>query len=141
MKMNTPDYVEQPSESQVQELISLIHLCFKIDYFTPQLIGYRWLLVIEEGKIIACTQIVPLSPSITGIINLCVHPDHRRKGLAREMLWNIFRRSREQVKEFQLQVKNGNDAAIQLYLKEGFEIVPDSLLECEDCINMRKLRR
>lgn len=135
-----PEYVERPNVDQIDKLIDLVHLAFNIDYFTPQMIGYDWLIIRKDEKIVACVQLIPLSKSVTGLINLCVHPDHRRNGYARSLLWYIFKHSPPRVTEFQLQVLHGNEAAVRLYQSEGFEIVPETLLARKDCINMKLVK-
>ena len=60
------------------------------------------------------------------IVYICVHPDFRRKGVAKKLLnskcftWNI-----ESISDFKifLEVLTTNSGAISFYLSEGFEIV------------------
>jgi len=56
------------------------------------------------------------------ILTLAVHPDHRRMGLASQLLNQLqdFAKQNHKQKIF-LEVKATNTPAIQLYLKNGFE--------------------
>ncbi len=56
------------------------------------------------------------------IINVAVHPDHREKGIAYQMLSYLMEIAPEiGTEDFTLEVRAGNAAAIRLYEKLGFE--------------------
>lgn len=58
------------------------------------------------------------------ILNLAVHPDYRRCGIAKALLSNIIQElSEEECKFFYLEVRASNYAARRLYEKFGFKTV------------------
>lgn len=82
-------------------------------------------LVAEEadrpGIVLACCGL----RSIVGegdISNVVVHPDHRKQGIARQMLTELLKRGNEQfgIKAYTLEVRKSNEAAIRLYRHLGF---------------------
>ena len=93
------------------------HHCFKVtlkDIF----------LVIEQkeimGYIVACLCDLGLSAEI---LRIAVHPDHRGKGVAKELLeasLRIF--SEDDIEEVGLRVNSANRSAVKLYEKFGFKI-------------------
>ena len=55
------------------------------------------------------------------ILNIETQPSHRRQGLAQALLQETFDWARQNQRQaVWLEVRSGNDAAIQLYLKVGF---------------------
>jgi len=57
------------------------------------------------------------------ILRIAVHPNHRGKGIAKELLETSFRIfSEDTVEEVSLRVDSSNRAAVKLYEKLGFEI-------------------
>ena len=53
------------------------------------------------------------------IVEIAVHPDHRRQGIAREMIESAL--SNNSLKEIFLEVRESNTPAIALYESLGFE--------------------
>ncbi len=85
------------------------------------LTGYIWE---ENGRIIANTSLVPFryhKQRIYLIANVAVHPDHRRKGIARALTERAMQHAREKkVSNVWLHVRHDNPAAIELYTRLGF---------------------
>jgi ribosomal-protein-alanine N-acetyltransferase len=54
------------------------------------------------------------------IMNVAVDPDHRRRGIAREMLSDLLRRIDREGARFTLEVRESNAGAIALYERFGF---------------------
>ena len=55
------------------------------------------------------------------ITNVCVAPEFRRQGIAREMLTELMKRGRDRgIKNYTLEVRAGNKAALELYEQLGF---------------------
>ncbi len=55
------------------------------------------------------------------LLNLCTHPDYRRRQLARTLLHRLLERAeRQQSSVMYLEVRPSNAAALQLYRREGF---------------------
>jgi len=93
------------------------HHCFKIalkDIF----------LVIEQieimGYIVACLCDLGLRAEI---LRIAVHPDHRGKGIAKELIeTSLLIFSKENVESVELDVNSANRGAVKLYEKFGFKI-------------------
>ncbi len=83
--------------------------------------GFVWE---EDGKILGNLSLIPFQEEgrrIHLIANVAVHPDHRRRGIARVLTQhalNMLRRMGE--KRAWLQVREDNPAAIELYESVGF---------------------
>ena len=93
------------------------HHCFKLvlkDIF----------FVIEQkeitGYIVACLCDLGLRAEI---LRIAVHPDHRDKGIAKELIETILLIfSEENVESVELEVNSANRSAVRLYEKFGFKI-------------------
>jgi ribosomal protein S18 acetylase RimI-like enzyme len=85
------------------------------------LTGYIWE---ENGKIVGNASLVPFrhnSQRIYLIANVAVHPDHRRRGIARALTERALQHAREKkVNNIWLHVRDDNPGAIHLYQKLGF---------------------
>ena len=85
------------------------------------LTGYIWE---ENGKIIGNASLVPFRNNkqrVYLIANVAVHPDHRRKGIARALTERAMQHAHEKkIKDIWLHVRDDNPGAIQLYTKLGF---------------------
>jgi predicted GNAT family acetyltransferase len=64
-------------------------------------------------------------PEISGI---CTHPDHRGRGLATGLIWQLARDHRRDGLVSWLHVAAANRHAIDLYLRLGFTVVRKILL-------------
>ena len=81
-------------------------------------------LVIEQkeimGYIVACLCDLGLRAEI---LRIAVHPDHRRKGIAKELIETMLQLlSKENVESVELEVNSANRSAVKLYEKIGFKI-------------------
>jgi len=81
-------------------------------------------LVIEQkeimGYIVACLCDLGLRAEI---LRIAVHPDHRGKGIAKELIeTSLLIFSKENVESVELDVNSANRGAVKLYEKFGFEI-------------------
>ena len=85
------------------------------------LTGYIWE---ENGKIIGNASLVPFRNNkqrVYLIANVAVHPDHRRKGIARALTERAMQHAHEKkVNNIWLHVRDDNPGAIELYTKLGF---------------------
>ncbi len=83
--------------------------------------GYIWE---EDGQIIGNLSLIPMRQQghrIYLIANVAVHPDHRRRGIARALTQTALDRlEQRQVWAAWLQVRDDNPAAHHLYLSLGF---------------------
>ena len=83
--------------------------------------GYVW---DENGKIIGNTSLVPFRHNKQRtylIANVAVHPEHRRKGIARALTERALQHTSEKkVNNIWLHVRDDNPGPIELYTKLGF---------------------
>jgi ribosomal-protein-alanine N-acetyltransferase len=54
------------------------------------------------------------------IMNIAVDPDHRRRGIASQLLDRLFERVGDDQAQYTLEVRESNDGAISLYERFGF---------------------
>jgi ribosomal-protein-alanine N-acetyltransferase len=82
--------------------------------------GYDCWVLDEEG-IVAAHAIMSVAVGESHLLTLCVHPDHRRHGLARQLLNHLMEEARSGGAErCFLEVRPSNEAAQQLYYGAGF---------------------
>ncbi|MGQ0600670.1 MAG: GNAT family N-acetyltransferase [Anaerolineales bacterium] len=82
--------------------------------------GYVW---IEDGRVIGNLNMQPLehSPRLWGIANVAVHPQHRRRGIAQQMMQAALDHLHSLGgDEAVLMVDDDNVAAVELYRRLGF---------------------
>ncbi len=78
----------------------------------PTTVGF-----VNEAGFILCSVVLEEAE----ILTLCVHPQQRRKGIATALLQRMETYLKEKgVKEFFLDVRSSNKAALQLYHHNGF---------------------
>ncbi len=117
------------NESHVASIAQLEKLCFS-DPWSENSIATElnsrlsyWLVAVEDGEVVGYIG----SQSVLGesdMMNVAVHPDHRRRGIA-EMLVNALShdlKERDNVC-LTLEVRVSNKPAIALYEKLGFQQV------------------
>jgi ribosomal-protein-alanine N-acetyltransferase len=56
------------------------------------------------------------------IMNIAVEPDLRRRGIASALLAELYTRAGDASAQFTLEVRRSNQAAIELYQRDGFRI-------------------
>jgi ribosomal protein S18 acetylase RimI-like enzyme len=85
------------------------------------LTGYIWE---ENGRIVGNASLVPFrhrGQRIYLIANVAVHPDHRRKGIARALTERALQHARDKrIHEIWLHVREDNPEAAHLYSEIGF---------------------
>ena len=80
-------------------------------YQQKNVIGYLIACLCEQGE-------------KAEILRIAVHPNHRGKGVAKELLETFFRIfSKDNIEEVSLHVDSSNRAAVKLYEELGFEII------------------
>jgi ribosomal-protein-alanine N-acetyltransferase len=93
------------------------------DHFLHELRTNRYAVnrVLKSGDRVlgySCTWIVDDELRIN---NIAVHPDHRRQGLARRLLWDALHEARGRgCRRATLEVRPSNGAALRLYRQNGF---------------------
>lgn len=84
--------------------------------------GYVW---IESGKLVGNLSLIPFSNRgrrLSMIANVAVHPDYRRRGIARALTKAAIEQSkRRRIPELWLQARADNPAALALYTSMGFK--------------------
>jgi ribosomal-protein-alanine N-acetyltransferase len=126
--MNTV-YIREMYPDDIPEIVSIERLSFSTPWsetsFRSEI--YSWYSV---------TRVAELNGIIVGyicvkhvadechLLNLAVHPDYRRRGIARALLDNVIQELRmEGCRFFYLEVRSSNYAARKLYERFGFNIV------------------
>lgn len=83
------------------------------------MLGYVWQ---TEDKIVGNISVVPFHKGHFLLANIAVHPDYRRRGIARKLTERSMQHVRERgAKEIWLHVEEDNFRAIQLYESLGFQ--------------------
>jgi [ribosomal protein S18]-alanine N-acetyltransferase len=72
----------------------------------------------EGGRVVGFLVTRQVAPDEREILNLAVHPEHRRRGIARLLLCRVMKALPGQ---WFLEVRESNAAAIALYRSLGFE--------------------
>lgn len=86
------DYEVRPAvksdSAQIRDLINLVGI-------NPTGLGWRRFLVAVKplGEVIACGQVKPHGADILELASIAVHPDHRGRGIAREIIARLLRES------------------------------------------------
>ncbi|MEE8350445.1 MAG: ribosomal protein S18-alanine N-acetyltransferase [Acidobacteriota bacterium] len=83
--------------------------------------GYHC-LVLEHHKIIQAYGIIATELGSAHILNLCVRPELRQRGIGRQMLHHLLQLAQGvgQVEAVFLEVRASNQAALHLYVTAGF---------------------
>ena len=77
--------------------------------------------VAEQNEVIVGYAILMMAPGESHVLNLCVKPDQQRKGIGRELLRLLMKKSEQSnVDMILLEVRRSNQGAIDLYMSEGF---------------------
>jgi ribosomal-protein-alanine N-acetyltransferase len=86
-------------------------------------VGYQC-QVLEAPAGLLGHGIMSLGPGECHLLNVCVHPDHQRRGHGRRMVEHLLGIAhRKGARVALLEVRTSNDAAYQLYRKLGFDEV------------------
>ena len=112
--------------SHVAPIAALEKLCFS-DPWSENSIAYEltsrlsyWLVAVENGEVVGYVG----SQSVLGesdMMNVAVHPDHRRKGVAEALVLALAKDLKERDNVcLTLEVRVSNEPAIALYEKFGF---------------------
>ena len=112
--------------SHVAPIAALEKLCFS-DPWSENSIAYEltsrlsyWLVAVENGEVVGYIG----SQSVLGesdMMNVAVHPDHRRKGVAEALVLALAKDLKERDNVcLTLEVRVSNEPAIAFYEKLGF---------------------
>lgn len=109
----------------VREMLALSHLGPLLKVFDVVPLGSYWnkgFVWLEDNKVVGCVGAQRAAQSGRWLVaNVAVHPDHRRKGIARALMQAALELARAQNgTEVMLQVDDDNLGAIALYRQLGF---------------------
>lgn len=83
-------------------------------------VGYNCWVVVSGADVIGY-GIVMLAAGEAHVLNLCIKPEHHRKGLGRKLLCHLVQQAIAKGADMiLLEVRRSNQAAIDLYQSEGF---------------------
>lgn len=86
-------------------------------------VGYRC-YVLTENEVICGYAIVSAAMDEAHLLNLCIHPDWRRMGLADMVLAHVIDEARiGGAQRMFLEVRPSNRGAIKLYRQAGFHVI------------------
>lgn len=120
------DEVAHLGAEDVQDLMELEGKCFAYRWTREQfLLGLKKdafrVLGVRRGGILAAYVAFSIIKDEMEILNLAVHPDFRRQGLAELLLKESFRVCKKHnVRKSFLDVKKSNEPALGLYRKFGY---------------------
>jgi ribosomal-protein-alanine N-acetyltransferase len=81
-----------------------------------------WLVALEDGGVVGYVGSQTVMDE-TDMMNVAVHPDHRRKGIGQQLIDELVRRLEKQGSvSLTLEVRAYNEPAKQMYEKLGFAI-------------------
>ena len=114
------------NESHVAPIAELEKLCFS-DPWSENSIRYEltnplslWLVALEDDRVAGYVGSQTVLDE-ADMMNIAVHPDFRRRGLAEALVTRLVTELRQkQVRCLTLEVRASNDPAIALYRKLGF---------------------
>lgn len=114
------------NETHVAAIAALEKLCFSDPWSENSIAGELnnrlsyWLVALEDGEVVGYIG----SQSVLGesdMMNVAVHPDHRRKGIAEALIDALSAGLRERGNvSLTLEVRASNEPAKALYEKLGF---------------------
>ena len=114
------------NSSHVPQIAALEKLCFS-DPWSENSIASElenklslWLVAVEDGKVVGYVG----SQTVLGwtdMMNIAVHPDYRRRGIAESLVEQLVDALKaNQAENLTLEVRASNTPAISLYEKLGF---------------------
>ena len=117
--------IEILNETHVAAVAALEKLCFADPWSLSSIASELnnplalWLVAVEDGDLIGYIG----SQSVMGesdMMNVAVHPDHRRKGLGEMLVLALCEALSGENTSLALEVRSSNAPAISLYEKLGF---------------------
>ena len=129
-------FIREGNESDIPALVKMENLCFPDPWskdlfeaeFSNPLVRY-FVAEADDGNAESCDGIIAQIGFLCvadecQINNVAVHPTYRKTGVGSELLELILDTTEEEGVEFwTLEVRVGNDPAIKLYKKFGFDVV------------------
>jgi len=89
--------------------------------FTDCLKSHYYACVLEDGQQMIGYALMSMAAGEAHVLNICIHPDRRSKGLGRALMHSLEQTARENhVDMLLLEVRASNRVAIDLYDSMGF---------------------
>lgn len=132
-------------ENDIDQISSLEQVSFKDPYpiyFLAQLAHNNpdtFLVTIVDGEIVGYAVVEDWTDH-EHLISIAIRPDKRKMGLGQQLMLELEKRLSKN-KPLRLEVRQGNEAAIQLYSKLGFvkiDLAEGYYTDGEDAIVMEK---
>lgn len=121
--------ITKMAQCHVSQIADLERLCFNDPWSENSIASElnnklsHWLVALDGEKVIAYVG----SQTVLGetdMMNIAVHPDYRKRGIATELIQELINALNERNSHsLMLEVRESNDPAKELYLKMGFEMV------------------
>ena len=121
--------IERMNQTHVRQIAELEKICFS-DPWSEKSIASEldnplayWLVAVDEDTVAGYIGSQTVLDE-TDMMNVAVHPDHRRKGIAETLVTELVKALKEQGSHsLTLEVRESNTPARQLYEKLGFSRV------------------
>lgn len=117
------------TQCHVSQIADLEKICFNDPWSENSIaseLGNRlshWIVALDGEKVVGYVG----SQTVLGetdMMNIAVHPDYRKQGIATELIEALIQVLKERGSHsLMLEVRESNDPAKELYLKMGFELV------------------
>ena len=121
--------ITRMAQCHVSQIADLERLCFNDPWSENSIASElnnklsHWLVALDGEKVIGYVG----SQTVLGetdMMNIAVHPDYRKRGIATELIQELINALNERNSHsLMLEVRESNDPAKELYLKMGFELV------------------
>jgi GNAT superfamily N-acetyltransferase len=130
-QMFLPESVTPPEGTNDQltcadapDMVALTDIAFP-GFFRPRTceMGNYYGVRSESGELIAMGGERMMPTGYSELSGVCTHPDHRGKGYAAALMWQLVRDHRKRGEVSWLHVTNTNSNAIALYERMGFRLV------------------
>jgi len=121
-------YIRRMEKSDLATVVSIEQQSYPFPWtrgiFTDCLrVGYRCHVLTSDNTIIGYA-VVSMAVDEAHLLNLCVAPDQRRRGLASILLDHVIREVRIGGRDrVFLEVRPSNRAAVNLYRRYGFKVI------------------
>lgn len=119
------------------ELLQFLHTHYPQTYFNPDTLALNVITILRDTAaphpiIATCgVHVYSLTQQVAALGNVVVHPDHRNKGLARQVVSTCCQHLLTHgITHIGLNVAQSNIPALRSYASLGFEITHE-LLECD----------
>lgn len=121
--------ITQMNESHVPQIAELEKLCFNDPWSVNSIASELdnrlslWLVAVENDQVMGYVG----SQTVLGetdMMNIAIHPDHRKRGIATELIEALIQGLTERGSHsLMLEVRSTNEPAKNLYAKMGFDAV------------------